>query len=408
MVVQGLPNVLSHFSRILRSSRFMSQPSGKMASAPPPGRATAWACLMVVATASAQLLNSNGEFAKRVLNRRADAVSLSTSSTVNTAQSRPIHPTTTPVDSTTLLVVPGPTWAGNGSSTLPFWAGMTGTAFPAPAPSAEAHSSQLALQPFAKESSAESHSTQPALVHAGGSNTVTTTTNPTPALEATQTSPTTTQTSTSPSGTSQSTLIPAPGEPWMHSSVAALSSHSPNANPSLHPSGAGIVVSATSTSTAVTALPATQSGTSAPNPASASSSQVYAQSASAQQTAATGDYAVTVGPSGDVGLQAVSTGSPQAKTSSPEVHTPVTGLAGTQSGLTGMKPAVTSARSNGDGGLRPLTTGLSNGTIGGNSTTGNSSNVLPYLGAASRRHNEGSRWWIWMLSGVVMVAVDVI
>ncbi len=321
--------------------------------------------------------------------------------------------------------------AGNQSLT-----GLMGTAFPAPEPSPASHVSQSDLQAITTLESAESHSTETALVVAAGSGAVTTTTSLPAALAGMQSQPSATRSSTSIPRTSQSTADGIPAAAWWHPSVAALSSQPIITNPSLRAGGPGILISGTSISTLVAALPVTLSVTSTPIPTtSESSSQTNAQSdqgplpqtaqsvsstsnpktsgsqsqsptqISGNQTpAVTGDYALTVGSSGEVGLQSVPTGSAQTSAGTAENHTTAAGLTTTQSGLTTLGPIVAPVGNYGGGGLRPWITSSSNGTLGGNGTTWNSSSVQPYLGGANRRMSEATGWWFWSSTAILAVA----
>jgi len=310
--------------------------------------------------------------------------------------------------------------AGNQSSTE-----FMGTAYPAPEPSLEAHVSQTNLQAVTPMESAESHSTQTALVVAGGSNAVTTTTSLPATLACMKTRLSATPCSTSISWTSQSTADEIPAAAWWHSSIAALSSQLTVTNPSLRAGDPGILVPGTSIRMLVATLPVTLSVTSTQNPTTSDcSSQTNAPShegslpqtaqpgtsisypkasgsplqsparISGQQTSAiTGVYALTVGPNGEVGFQSVPTGSAQTSTGSAEIYTPATGLASIQDALTTLGPTVTPVGSYGDGGLRPWITSSSNGTVGGNGTTWNTSSVQPYVGGANRRMSGATGWW---------------
>lgn len=312
--------------------------------------------------------------------------------------------------------------AGNQSLT-----GLMGTAFPAPEPSPASHVSQSDLQAITTLESAESHSTETALVVAAGSGAVTTTTSLPAALVGMQ---------SQPSATRSSTADGIPKAAWWHPSVAALSSQPTITNPSLRAGGPGILIPGTSISTLVAALPVTLSVTSTPIPTTSdSSSQTNAQSdqgplpqtaqsvsstskpktsgsqsqsptpISGKQTpAVTGDYALTVGSSGEVGLQSVPTGSAQTSAGTAENHTTAAGLTTTQGGLTTLGPIVTPVGNYGDGGLRPWITSSSNGTLGGNGTTWNSSSVQPYLGEANRRMSEATGWWFWSSTAILAVA----
>lgn len=137
---------------------------------------------------------------------------------------------------------------------------------------------------------------------------------------------------------------------------------------------------------------------------SESQSQSPTQISGNQTPAVTGDYALTVGSSGEVGLQSVPTGSAQTSAGIAEDHTTAAGLTTTQGGLTTLGPIVTPVGNYGDGGLRPWITSSSNGTLGGNGTTWNSSSVQPYLGGANRRMSEATGWWLWSSTAILAVA----
>ena len=256
--------------------------------------------------------------------------------------------------------------SGNSSSTYPSWPGLTGTAYPA---------SLTDDEPPITMESPEAHSAQTALVPASGPNTVTTTSIP-PALAVSQGSPTPTQTSVSPLETSQST------------------------------SSLGVGTSA---------FASVQSGSSATSKTAISSSYSYASDSTTKISSATGDYALTVGPSGEVGLQDISTTSPLEQTSTTEANAASTTLAGglsipyasldqtstteasaastTLAGGSSIPYAVgTANRGPMPGG--PSITPWSNGTVGSNTTRGNSSSIVPYLGAAGRLDSGASIWWI--------------
>lgn len=313
--------------------------------------------------------------------------------------------------------------------------GLMGTAFPAPEPSPASHVSQSDLQAITTLESAESHSTQTALVVAGSSDAVTTTTSLPGALAGIQSQPSATRSATPIPWTSQSTADGIPAAAWWHSSVAALSSQLAITNPSLRAGGPGVLVPGTSTSTLVAALPVTlsvtstsmlttsdssmqtnaqsdqgslpqttQTGTSTSNPkTSGSPSQSSTQISGNQTPAATGDYALTIGPSGEIGLQSVPTGSAQTSTGIAEAHTPTTGLASTQGALTSLRPVAIPTGNYGDGGLRPWITSSSNGSLGGTGTTWNTSSVQPYVGGANRRTGEATGWWFWSSTAILAV-----
>lgn len=290
--------------------------------------------------------------------------------------------------------------AGNQS-----WPGLMGTAFPAPEPSPASHVSQSDLQAITTLESAESHSTQTALVEAGGSDAVTTTTSLPAALAGVR---------GQPSATPFSAPIP-----WTSQSAAdGLSSQPAITSPSLRAGSPGILISGTSTSTLGAALPVTQfvtstsmqttsdsssrtnaqsdqgllpqSETSTSNPStSGSPAQSSTQISRNQTPAATGVYALVIGPSAVVGLQSVPSGSAQTLTEPAEGHTTLPG------------PTVTPIGNYADGGLRPWITSSSNGTLGGNGNARNSSSVQPYLGRANRRAGEMMGWWPWLSTAVL-------
>ena len=127
-----------------------------------------------------------------------------------------------------------------------------------------------------------------------------------------------------------------------------------------------------------------------------------------QQSTATGSYALVISPSGNIGLQALSTTTTQAETPIAEVHTSDTLLAGIPTVSTGFGTVIPPSGSTENGGVRPpgpLATAWSNGTAGGNSTRGNSSTIIPYVGAASRGDSGASKWWSWMMGAVAMAVL---
>ena len=257
--------------------------------------------------------------------------------------------------------------------------------------------------------SPELHSTQVALGGLGLLDSTTVTTTSTPVLAAPQNSPTTTQISPNPAGPSQPAATATLDEAEVPSAVPAVSTYLVMTNPSLGVGGPGIVIQTTSASTKASTLVTLQSGSSAITVMPTSSSQLPGQNgAAAQSTATTGDYALTVGPNGDVGLQFVSTTSAQAVTPTSRLPLPLTGPVGTSSIPAGPGPAAISVGSNQSVGSRPLwplPTGFKSGTLAGNGTRRNSSDVLPYLGVATRDRSQGLRWLICMTSAALLAAL---
>ena len=252
----------------------------------------------------------------------------------------------------------------NSSSIHPLRPGWTGTAFPAtstplPAISPDAYTSQAVP---------ESHSTQATLGEPGLLDSAKTTTTPTPAIAASQNSPPTT-----------------PSSEWVaeaHSTVPALFTYPVMTNPSLSVGGPGTPTSSSQ--------PPSQTG------------------AAAQSTATTGAYALAVGRNGDVGLQSVSATSGQAATPTSQLLSPLIGPTGTSSTPGSPGPAAISVGSIQNGGSRPLwplPTGFSNGTLAGNGRPGNSSDVLPYPGVATRDRSQGLSWLICMMSAALLAAL---
>ena len=349
--------------------------------------ATASLAMLAVAVASAQAVNPNNETAKRNLIQF-----------IVTRNSSSIHPLWTGTAF--------PVTAGRGAEAhISANALQPGTAEPRSTQTtlvelltAETHSTQAALTEAA---SAGSHSTQAALVEPGQLDIIKTTTPPTPALAASQNSPTTTQISTNSSGVKLAAEA--------YSAVPLLTTYPVMTNPSLSIGGPGTVTQATSASTKASTLVTPQSGSSATTVTPASSSQPPGPNGTAAQSSAiTGHYALTVGPNGDVGLQSVSTTSAQAVTPASWLPSPLIGPAGTSSIPAGLGSAATSVGSNQSGGsrtLRPLPTGFSNGTLAGNRTPGNTSDVLPYLGIATRDRSQRLSWLVCMMSAALLAAL---